>query len=323
MNPHDSTTTSVTSSVPTTGNIPGVARIESLPPFSEPNARVPRLLANTLMADFVAGLLGKVGRILSPALVVRSLQAAKKVGHFAVLVGGALTLAYAIFDAIKQNSFSVFAVGLGLVVALAVAQFAAVRFLNAADTIVSNTPSRVSSSAFLECAGLLILLLAATILLGGIAGAISARNVMPLIPALFFGLTLTCFGAIALHPQVVNVELGAGSAGEEAIGLLSFFFKAGLKLVPLFFLVLSAGGALALLVSFFGTSGGLAIMADGLANSFRLPVQIPNGLSGSALVLVGCLIPILGYFLFLLEYLFVDVLRAVLSVPAKLDVLRR
>jgi hypothetical protein len=38
---------------------------------------------------------------------------------------------------------------------------------------------------------------------------------------------------------------------------------------------------------------------------------------------MACFIPIFSYFVFLLQYLVVDVLRAILAVPAKLDVLRR
>jgi hypothetical protein len=323
MNPDSPSTTSVTSAPPSTGEIPGVARIETIPPVPGHRVVISPRSTNTLMADFVAGLLARTSRALAPALIETSLTAAKKFGHFAVLAGAALTIVYAIFGAIKYDSFAIFAVGLGLVVALAVAQFAAIRFLSAADAIIANTPSRISSPAFLECAGLLIVLLAAITLLGGIGGAISARSLMPLVPAVLLGLTLTCFGAIALHPEVVNVQLAPGSAGEEAIGLLSFLFKGGLKLVPWFFLVLSAAGSLTILLGFFGNGGAFANLAHAAANSLPLPVQVPGGLSGSALVLVACLVPILSYFVFLLEYLVVDVLRAVLSVPAKLDAMRR
>jgi hypothetical protein len=275
------------------------------------------------MGDFVAGLLGIVARVLNPALIESSLAGSKKAGHYAVLAGGGLTVAYAIFGAIKFNSFAIFAVGLGFVAALAVAQYAAIRFLGASDMIIASTPSRISSTAFLDCVGLLILLGAGATFLGGIATAIAGRSFIPLLPAALSGLTLTCFGAVALHPRMVNVATGEGTAGEEAIGLLSFFFKTGLKLVPLFFLLLSVAGALTIGMSFFGEGGALADMARGIVSAFPLPVQVPYGLTGSALVLVACLVPIFTYFVFLLQYLFVDVLRAVLSVPGKLDALRR
>lgn len=319
MNQHDTPTTNVATPSRAAGDIPGLARVENIPASSF-GSKVP---ANTLLGDFVGGLLGIVARVLNPKLIDWSLSNAKKIGHYAVLAAGALTVVYSIYGAIKFNSFAVFGIGLGMTAAMAVAQFVAIRFLGAADTIIAATPSRVSSPAFLECAGLLILLFAATMLFTGITTAIAAQTFMPLLPALLFSVTLACFGALALHPQIVNVETGTGTAGEEAIGLLSFFFKSGLKLAPLYFAVFAVVGALTLVVSFFGSGGTLAGMAQQLVNIFPLPVQVPGGLSGSALVLMACLIPIMSYFAFLLAYLSVDLVRAVLSVPAKLDALKR
>ena len=54
-----------------------------------------------------------------------------------------------------------------------------------------------------------------------------------------------------------------------------------------------------------------------------LPVSVPFNLVGSAVVMLACLVPIIGYFVFLLLHLMIDVARAVLSVPGKLDALRR
>jgi hypothetical protein len=301
-------------------HIPGVARVSSINPnlpVVEPSK------TSTLMGDFVARILVKISGVLSPVLIESALAASKRLGHLAVLAGAALTVAYAVFAAIKYNSFMIFATGLGFVVALAVAQFAASRFLDAADTLIAGTPSRISSSAFLDCAGLLVLLLAVATLCSGIAGAIASRSIVPLLPAVVVGLALTCFGAVSLHPNVVNVGTGGGTAGEEAIGLLSFFFKSALKLVPLFFLLFSVVGSLTVLLSFFGEGGAFASMAQSLVNVLPLPASASTGLTGSALVLVACLVPIFGYFVFLLQYLIIDVLRAVLAVPAKLDALRR
>jgi hypothetical protein len=304
-------------------NIPGMARVGSIPAATASSATNSPKSTPTLMGDLVGSVLGKVTRILNPALIESALAASKSAGHYAVLAGGALTVVYAIYGAIKFNSFAIFAVGPGFVVALAVAQFAAIRFLSASDTVIASTPSRMSSSAFLDCVGLLVLLFAVTTLLGGIATSIAGKSFVPLLPAALSTIFLTCFGAVALHPRMVNVTNGEGTAGEEAIGVLSFFFKTALKLVPLMFLLLAVAGTLTIAMSFFGEGGAFASMAQGIVNLFPLPIQVPYGLTGTALVLVACLVPILTYFLFLLQYLVVDVLRAVLAVPAKLDALRR
>ena len=323
MNEQEIATSKVSAVPAPASDIPGIARVGSIGTAHSRVAAVTAKSTPTLMGDMVAGILGRVARILNPGLIESSLTACKKAGHYAVLASAALTIVYAIYGAIKFNSFAVFAIGLGFVVTLAVGQFAAMRFLDASDDMIASTPSRTSSSAFLDCVGLLILLFAVSTLLGGIATSISARTFVPLLPAVLSTVVLTCFGAVALHPRMVNVVNGEGTAGEEAIGLLSFFFKTSLKLVPLLFLLLAVGGALTIVMSFFGEGGAFASMAQGIVNLFPLPVQVPYGLTGTALAVVACLVPILTYFLFLIQYLVVDVLRAVLSVPAKLDALRR
>lgn len=332
MNEQETAPASAPAPQAASGSIPGQARVENI----AGDARVSMtggagnsstagegLLRNTLMGETVGGILGAVARLLNPALVEKTLSLAKRGGHYAVLGGGALTLVYAIYAAIRQNSFAVFALGLGLVAALAIAQFVAMRFLDAADTLIGATPSRVSSPAFLECAGLLVLLFAAGTLLSGVAAAIAARSIMVLLPVLLSTLALTCFGAMALHPRMANVSPGSGTAGEEAIGLLAFFFKAGLKLAPLGFALLAVVGALAVLMSFFGEGGAVAAAAQGIVGSLPIPLPVSSGQVGSALLVVACLVPIGAYFVFLLQYLLVDLARAVLSVPAKLDALKR
>ncbi|MBL9188134.1 MAG: hypothetical protein JNK23_11680 [Opitutaceae bacterium] len=280
-------------------------------------------VSSTLLGDLVGRALGFVSSVLSPSLVQNTLGLAKRGGHYAVLAGGALTLVLALVEAIRGNSFQVFALGLGLVAAIGVAQFAATRFLDAAGTVIAGTPGRVSSAAFLDCAGLLLVMLAVSSLLGGITGAIAAGSLLPLLPAILSTALFACLGALALHPAVVNTHPGSGGAGEEAIGLLSFAAKAGLKVAPLVFALFSITGALTLLFGLFSRESGLAGVASSFLAALPIPVPVGGALVGSALVVVACLVPIVAYAVFLLQHLFIDLLRAVLSVPGKLDALRR
>src|SRR5690606_7630780 len=121
----------------------------------------------------------------------------------------------------------------------------------------------------------------------------------------------------------VNVQVGEGSAGEEAIGIITTFFKATLKLVPLIFFLLAVVGGVTLLAGFFGERAAAAV-SRGVAAMVPVPVDaLPYGLVGSGIVVFACLVPLVGYFVFLLQYLLLDVMRAILSVPAKLDALQR
>jgi hypothetical protein len=153
---------------------------------------------------------------------------------------------------------------------------------------------------------------------------IRSDSFVPIIPAVLFAVLLTYIALIALHPAEVNVNLESGaSAGEEAISVFSFFSKVWLKLVPLFFCLFVVLGALA--VAFSLSDRGAATAADMLST-----IPMPPGMSGLAggavglaVLLYGCLLPFLIYLGFLLSYLLIDLLRAILSVPGKLDALRK
>lgn len=305
----------------------GYGRVESTftPPAQASTAAPRNWMSATMLGDLVASALSRIARLLNPSFVDRSLGFARTGGQYAIMAGVALTLLYASYAAIKFNSFAFFMTGIAFVAALAVAQFAAIRFLSAATRTIANTPSQISSPAFLECTGLLLLLAAAGTLIGGVVAAIRIESILPLLPAVLIGATFLYGGATALHPKLVNVELGLSSAGEECVGLFSFFSKAYLKLIPLFFLLLTVGGDLAIMASFTQSGQGFAnAVASALQYApLALPIDTSAGFGGSAVVMMGALLPMIGYFLFLLGYLAIDLVRAVLVVPTKLEALRR
>ncbi|HUG12249.1 MAG TPA: hypothetical protein VMM36_14625 [Opitutaceae bacterium] len=277
---------------------------------------------STLLGDIVAKLLGLISTILSPGMLENSLSFSKRIGHYTVLAGAAFTVIYGLIMAVKLEAFQLLITALLFVGVIAVAQFAAVRFLDAAGKIIANTPSRVSSPAFFECTGLIVIILAIGMLFSGFTAAIYMRSFPALVPFLVGALFMLAYATVMLHPRIVNVNVGEGSAGEEAIGILTTLMKTNLILAPLVFFLLSVLGALIVLAGFFG---------DRFAASFAMFLQymplptdgLPFGFVGATLIIAACLVPILVYFVFLLQYLFLDVIRAILAVPGKLDALRR
>jgi hypothetical protein len=149
------------------------------------------------------------------------------------------------------------------------------------------------------------------------------RSIAPLVPALVGVLLIFSYAIVMLHPTVVNVQVGEGSAGEEAIGILTTLMKANLLLAPLVFFLLSALGALIVIAGFFGDR--FAASFGQFLQALPLPMGygMPFGFVGATLIIAACLVPIAVYFVFLLQYLFLDVIRAILAVPGKLDALRR
>ena len=283
--------------------------------------------SGTVLSDFVGRLVNFVGGVLSPNLVENSLSLARTVGQYAVLAGGLLGLIAAIIAAIQNenpyvNSFGIFLGGVGYVIVLVVAQFTASRFLGAADGLIKSTPSRLSSRAFLECLGVLAVLAAIGALLGGTYVAIQAKSVATFILAVLATVFLACYGAIALHSHLASVEEGTGSAGEEAIGILAFGLKATLKLVPLAFALLAIVGSLALLIGMFPDTR-FTYELNMYLPSIPLPGLGAASLGGLGTVVSAALLPMIGYFAFLVSMLPLEIWRAILSLPGKLDLLRR
>ena len=183
------------------------------------------------------GLINKARALLSIPRLAAVFASSNSVGQILVLVGAALALIYGIVYAIKYNSFEIFLYGLASVFVLAVLQFVARRLLDACASILKTSPTRVASLAVLECFGLILLLAAVGTLVTGIIVAIQAETFVPLIPAIVIFAVLTAAAGVALHPSLANVEEAPASAGEEAIGLFSFFAKSALVLQPLLFAV--------------------------------------------------------------------------------------
>lgn len=277
---------------------------------------------STLLGDLVGKILGLVSKILSPGLLDSSLGFSKRIGHYTVLAGAVFTVIYGLIMAIKMEAFPLLLTALIYVGVIAVAQFAAMRFLDAATKIIATTPSRVSSPAFFECAGLIVIIFAISTLFSGFGAAIYMRSFPALVPFLVGSLFMVACATILLHPSIVNVEVGEGSAGEEAIGILTTLMKINLVLAPLVFFLLTVLGTLIVLAGFFGDR--LAASFAGFLEFIPIPMgALPFGFVGATLVIAGCLVPIAVYFGFLLQYLVLDVIRAILAVPGKLDALRR
>ncbi len=272
----------------------------------------------TILSSFIGVILAGARKILSPALLNRVFGFCNPFGQLLILLGAVLALIAGIVYAIRYDSFQFFMTGLIAVVVLAILQFVAKRLLDACASILQTSPTRVASVAILECIGLILLLASVAILVGGIVSSIRLETGAPLVPALISFVLLAASAAVALHPSLVNVEQAPASAGEEAIGLLSFFAKAMLVLQPLVFFLYAAGGAIVLLFAIFGVN--LDFAATLLA---AVPFPVPTESIGVALLAAACIFPLFAYIGFLFYHLLIDVIRAILVIPSKLDQLRR
>ncbi len=231
-----------------------------------------------------------------------------RIGHIGIIVAAALGFLFALIFAIRANSFIAFLYGIIFVLLLFVLQYTAKKFLNAGETLIENNPTQLASQAFLDCFAFLALIGGVVVLILNIIKAIRLESIGVFFWGLGMFVLLEFLALVAFNPKEVNIKIvKTNSAGQEALGIITFFIKAFMRLVPIFFGVLIVVWTIMLFIAFiklFGSSPDYAWYSGSLH-----AIQI----------LYAALLPFIAYIFFALFYLCVDVIKAILSIPEKLD----
>ncbi len=209
----------------------------------------------------------------------------------------------------KYNALSVAAVLGGGIVGAVVAivfQYIAAKTLPCLNILIKNTPAKLSSTAILQVFAFAVGIFGILSLFGGLVLAIKTSSFELFL--IWFAVAVICeyWLAIALNPESLNIEVVKDiSAGEEFIGILTFFAKGSLKLVPLIFcgcMIFVAYQLVYIMFAEFAYIGQISMQAGIIAYA-----------------LCGALLPLIFYLSFIGYYFTIDIARAILSIPAKLD----
>jgi len=236
---------------------------------------------------------------------------AKLIGNIAYAAAAVVATILFLILTIKESRWDLLVFTLAILPAALLLQYVALLFLDAGKTLIASSPTQLSSSAFLDCFGLVSFVAAVVFLCGGIVLAVGGAGFAMFAIGLGYCLVLMYLGGAALNPATVSVTVGGnGSAGTEALSILAFLLKLKLlRLVPFAFGVAASVGLLfilSLFVPLFQGSAMLSLMA----------------MPGCGYVLATALIPFAAYLLFLMGYLVITVFQAILQVPNKLDALK-
>jgi len=224
------------------------------------------------------------------------------IGHYALYAAMLLYLSLQVAVTVLNREPLGLLVGLGTVGFLYVLQYTAVRFNASLERLNQTTGSRVSSTALLDCFALLALAAGAVVLFYA-AGAEGEDWLIRPIPLGLMAFLLCEYAAfIAINPASLGIDVvPAERAGEEAIGVLSFVMKVLVQEVPLLFGLGVLYGIYSLLAA------GYMLFRDG-----QLVAEAALGNAVFWLMLSSAL-PLIGYVVFLVVHLLVDVLNAVLT----------
>ncbi len=231
-------------------------------------------------------------------------------GNYALYVAAALCFIIGLIAAIRGEKFIYFVVSLGFVAGMIIVQFIGNRFSEANDKLIENNQTQLESNTFLLTVGLLSALAGLGIFLYYTYSAIKIGDLGIFATGVGGFVIFQFFAFASLNPKTITLKIvGKSSAGEEAIGILTFFIKAVLKIVPIVFGI----GIIVFTIMMFIHSFGL--FKQGIFNvQFawnRVEADMYN------IIYVG-LLPFVAYIAFLLFYLCIDVIKAILSIPQKM-----
>jgi len=277
-------------------------------------------------------------------------------GHYGLYLAMGVLFIFSLLLGVKMNEVNTILLGVCGVLILVVLQYAAGRFSGALETLNKSTSGTMSSSALLDCFALLHVFGGLVALLGLAVLAVQTGPLSLVLPAIAAFILCQYVAILSLNPQSLNLTIvSEATAGEEAIGVLTFLVKLSLRLVPVAFGVGVVWGTLILLyavilvfappekpeniMAFVGPEAMQTVEPseelpyvqetpdspqespegeEELAELKMLPAKVTAS-AGRTILITFAALPFLAYVFFLVCYLSIDVLRAILSLPGKLD----
>lgn len=271
---------------------------------SLPHLRLVRSLVDGLRRGFTEATLAGADRV------------ARQAGHLGYIAAALLVVLALLILGVRSESFRIFFTGLLLVApAAAILHYLAVLFLDAGDSLLRKSHSELSSPAILSFLSLAFLLGAVGFFMSALYGIIVGYSFATFGVRMGISLVLLYACGIALNPETVNVGPGKDmTAGEEALGISMFLVKLPVRLVPFLFGVGSVVGVCVALYLLY-----LVVAVFGRDAHF----VTDETLSKAHYILAVALLPFLTYVGFALSYLVVELLRAILRTPSKIEALRQ
>ncbi len=234
--------------------------------------------------------------------ISRSLTSA---GHWALLLLALLGLVIQLIAATQFGAGEILW-GLAWLVALPLLQYVAVQFMDATRSLVTNTRTDLGSEAFLRCYALVAIVAGVVSVVTAIVQGFELGSFWVFLSGLDVTALWLATAWLALNPSLLGIRVNRqSSAGDEAIGVLSFFMKSLVRIVPIFYgvtLLVAAVQAVVLLLGMIGDS----------AEGIRWAVTYAQ--FGIPVVLTAVLAPFIAYVAFALYFLVIDLMRSILRI---------
>jgi len=247
-------------------------------------------------------------RQFAPQFVTSASRLFVTCGHYALLGATLGAVAFYTLLGVQLKDWQRPLAGLGVMLLLAVLQYAAWRFCEAIEEVRRQGQVRIASTALPDCLALLNLALGTAALVWLTLLAIGAEGYSYWSIAVGLAIFIVCQHAatVALNPEWLRVTTSATlRSSEESLGLLGFLARMMLASTPVAFGVGSMYGATRLLFACYVL--------------FRSGAAIAEAEAGLAilLILASAALPLAAYLAFAACNLLIDLARALLSLPVR------
>ncbi|MEI6809282.1 MAG: hypothetical protein WCN95_11230 [bacterium] len=247
------------------------------------------------------GIIDWARRVLPRELFNVEARSFAKLGYVSLLAAAPVGLVFGITAGIKLDSFAVALYGIGFALLMIIVQYAASKLLSAGETLTMSSSTVMESDAFLRCVALISAITGVVILVSSTITAIRISDWATFMEGVGVFLLCEALSFIALHPALASTSIvGQTSTGEEAIGIVSFFAKVLMRIVPIIF------GAVA-----FWTLLELAYVTF---QQFRDKAGLGDGMTLASDLIKVSLLPLVAYVGFALFCLNIELMRAILSI---------
>jgi hypothetical protein len=230
-------------------------------------------------------------------------------GAYGLYVTMGVYLLFVLLLGVKLNVFNVVLLGILMIVCLGVLQYVARRFCEALERLNSATSGNVSNSAFLDCIALFSMIFGVIVLAGSFVVALQSQAYSLILSGLLVFVVCEYIGLIAVNPNSIGIAVAPASrAGEEAIGIAYFFLKLLVQLTTVVFgagVIYGTAMILYACLALFTKAGPLSAAGTATMGFWSA--------AGAAAL------PFVVYLLFLSFVLGIDICRAILVIPSKLD----
>lgn len=237
-------------------------------------------------------------------------------GHYTAYVCILLNAVFCFILAIKLKSVELGLASLAVVIMGLGLQYAAVKFCYALRDLLRAAKFPMSSRSFFDAMSVTFATVGVTQFIHFSVQAIHQESLLPLV----FGIAifLVCFrtSVDALFPEAMGYTFNKETRlGHEALSITSYFLLVPVRSVAALFSGGVAISTLGVLFAFF-----LLFSEFEKLHRFDVSYAIVVWGISSAVGNIGMIAPALGYIYFVFAIVLVDVLRSILEVPQKLDV---